>query len=154
MWMSGTRSFDVLGPVDHLIVEFPAGAVDELSFAGLLDLVDRGLIYVLDLEFVERPVQGEPRMIEFAAVAEGKALAVLAGASSGLLDDDDLRTVAESLAPGTVAAVVIFENLWIVPMLAALHQSGGRIVSENRVSVEDLLRALDRVEGSAARSEA
>ena len=151
--MSSSKSFDVLGPVDHLIVEFPAGAVNEQSFAELVDLVDRGLIYVLDLEFVERPVQGEPRVIDVSAVSEGPALSVLAGASSGLLDEDDLRSVAETLAPGTVAAVVIFENLWIVPMLSALHGSGGRIVSENRVSVEDLLGSLDRVEGAALRSE-
>jgi hypothetical protein len=147
--MSSSKSFDVLGPVDHLIVEFPAGAVDASSFAGLIDLVDRGLIYVLDLEFVSRPLQGDPYVLDAAALPGSPALSLLAGASSGLLDADDLRAVAETLAPGAVAAVVIFENRWIVPMLSTLHASGGRIVSENRVPVEDLLHALDRVEATA-----
>lgn len=123
--MSAATSPDVLGPVDHLIVEFPEGVVTAQAFAGLLDLVQRGLIYVLDLEFVERPVHGEPGLIDVAALSGDPGPSVLAGASSGLLDQDDLRAVAESLTPGTVAAVVIFENVWIVSMLSALRESGG-----------------------------
>jgi hypothetical protein len=146
--MSAVQAPDVLGPVDHLIVEFPAGAVTAAAFAGLLELVDRGLVYVLDLEFVERPEQGEPGLVDVSTLTSDPDLAVLSGSSSGLLDEGDLRAVAESLTPGTVAAVVIFENLWIGPMLSALLESGGRIVSENRVPVEDLLLALDRIEGS------
>ncbi len=146
--MGAVESSEVLGPVDHLIVEFPAGAVSAQGFAGLLDLVDRGLIYVLDLEFVERPEQGDPGLVDVSSLSNDPGLAVLAGASSGLLDEADLQAVAESLTPGTVAAVVIFENLWVAPMLSSLRESGGRIVSENRVPVEDLLLALDRIEGS------
>ena len=146
--MSAVDSPDVLGPVDHLIVEFPAGAVTAQGFAGLVDLVDRGLIYVLDLEFVERPAHGEPGLVDVSTLTSDPGLADLAGASSGLLDEDDLHAVAESLTPGTVAAVVIFENLWVAPMLASLRESGGRIVSENRIPVEDLHVALDRIEGS------
>ncbi len=152
--MSDVESADVLGPVDHLVVEFPAGAVTAQAFGGLLDLVDRGLVYVLDLEFVERPAQGAPRVIDVAAVSDDPTLAVLAGASSGLLDTDDLHAVAASLEPGTVAAVVIFENLWVLPMLASLREAGGRVVSENRVDVDDLLHALERVEQSDAPTDA
>ncbi len=150
--MSVSESPDVLGPVDHLIVEFPVGSVTAQAFAGLLDLVDRGLVYVLDLEFVERPMQGAPRVIDVADVSDDPGLSVLTGSSSGLLDADDLHAVAESLDPGTVAAVVIFENTWVVPMLDALGAAGGRVVSENRVPVDDLLLALDRSEGSAQSS--
>jgi hypothetical protein len=152
--MSDVEALDVLGPVDHLVVEFPAGAVTAQAFGGLLDLVDRGLVYVLDLEFVERPAQGAPRVIDVAAVSDDPALADLAGASSGLLDDDDLHEVAASLEPGTVAAVVIFESLWVVPMLASLREAGGRVVSENRVDVDDLLQALERVEQSGTLTDA
>jgi uncharacterized membrane protein len=111
-------------------------------------------VYVLDLEFVERPAQGAPRVIDVAAVSDDPALADLAGASSGLLDDDDLHEVAASLEPGTVAAVVIFESLWVVPMLASLREAGGRVVSENRVDVDDLLQALERVEQSGTLTDA
>jgi hypothetical protein len=145
--MSADES-DVLGPVDHLVVEFPTGTVTAGAFAGLLELVDRGLVYVLDLEFVERPATGDPRVVDVAAMSDDPALAVLTGASSGLLDADDLHAVAASLQPGAVAAVVIFEHVWMDPMLASLREAGGRIVSENRVGVEDLLQALDRVEPS------
>jgi hypothetical protein len=144
--MSAVKSVDVLAPVDHLIVEFAAGAVTTQAFAGLLDLVDRGLIYVLDLEFVERPIQGEPRLVDVSTLSDEPGLAVLSGASSGLLDDEDLLAVSASLEPGMVAAVVVFEHVWVKPALSALLGSGGRIVSENRVPVEDLLVALDRVE--------
>jgi hypothetical protein len=147
--MSQDATVDVLGPVDHLIVEFPAGAVSAQAFGGLVDLVERGLIVVLDLEFVTRPVDGEPELVDLLALTSDPALTPLAGASSGLLDAEDLTAVAEALAPGSVAAVVIFEHVWMAPMLADLTASGGRVVSENRVPVEDLLLALDRVEAVA-----
>lgn len=147
--MNASEADVELGPVDHLVVEFPAGRITAEGFRGLLDLVDRRLICVLDLEFVMRDDDGGIRMLEVADVSSDPEFAVLAGACSGLLDDEDLRTVADSLQPGTVGAVLIFEHLWVSPMLAGLRASGGRVVSENRVPVEDLLEALDRIEQSA-----
>jgi hypothetical protein len=102
-----------MGPVDHLVVEFPPGRIASEGFMLLLDLVARGAIDVLDLEFVGRASDGTVRGLDAAdlPIDVGADLAALAGSSSGLLDEDDLRMVGASIASGGFAAVVVYENL-------------------------------------------
>jgi hypothetical protein len=152
--MSEPRSLpapDEMGPVDHLVVEFPPGPIASEGFTVLLDLVARGAIDVLDLEFVERASDGTIRGVDAAdlPVGVGADLAALAGSSSGLLDEDDLRMVGASIAPGGMAAVIVYENLLAAQLVDGLRRAGGRVVSQNAVSVEDLLIAIDRMEAKA-----
>jgi len=139
-----------LGPVDHLVVEFPSGLLNGEGFATLIDLVERGVIYVLDLEFVERAMDGTVRLVDASSIANphGVDLSVLGGASSGLLDADDLHAVGEAIVPGALAAVLVYENLFAERLATALGRSGGRVVSSNLVSVDDLIAALERVEST------
>lgn len=144
--MTTNASYDELGPVDHLIVEFRDGRVPASAFTGLMELADQKVICVLDLEFVELSTDGHAKTLDAATVSSEPTLATLAGATSGLLDEEDLQTIAAALTPGSKAAVLIFENLWVNPMISAFRTAGGHIVSENRVPVDDLLIALDRID--------
>jgi hypothetical protein len=144
--VSTAATVDELGPVDHLIIEFPDGRITVDAFSGLIDLVDRRMICVLDLEFVTRAGDGTVAVVDVADLPQSDELSVIAGSSSGLLDEDDLASIGDALQRGALAAVLVFENLWIAPMLTAFRDSGGHIVSENRVPVEDLLVALERID--------
>lgn len=152
--MSDARSHpgpDEMGPVAHLVVQFPPGPIDGEGFVVLLDLVARGAIDVLDLEFVKRAPDGTVLGMDAADLPMdvGADLTALAGSSSGLLDEDDLRSVGASIEPGGVAAVIVYENLLAARLTAGLRRAGGRVVSQNAVSVEDLLTAIDRMESNA-----
>lgn len=130
---------DRFGPVDFVVVQFPGGRVDAAGFAQLLDLVDRGLIRVLDLEFVTVR-EGEVHTVPAAEL--GDAVAAFEGAGSGLLDREDLAEVAVQLQPGSVAAVLIYEELSLLGVLQAFEASGASVVAGGTVEVADLDSAL------------
>src|SRR5262249_55883862 len=105
---------DVLGPVDYLAVEFPSGNVTGAGFQPLTDLVRRGIIRVLDLEFVAKSADGAVRKVALDAVkhAAGVDVTLWRGAESGLLDRSDADNVASGIAPGSVAGILVYENVW------------------------------------------
>ncbi len=140
---------DELGPVDLLVVEFPSGVTGGEGFEVLLELVDSRVVYVIDLEFVERSNDGEVRVVELSALPNpnGLDLSPLDGSATSLLDADDIATVGQSIQPGGIAAILVYENLFAERLTAAFGRSGGRIVARNSVSVEDLSTALDHAEG-------
>jgi uncharacterized membrane protein len=143
---------DEMGPVDYVVLEWaddqPAtGEVQPL----LLELVDRGIIRILDIAFVAKGQDGSVSVIE---VGDGlHQLAALfgefSGASSGLLGDDDLQEAAAALNPGTSAAVLVWENRWAAPVAAALRRSGGQLVASGRIPVQAILASLDAVEAGS-----
>jgi hypothetical protein len=137
---------DVLGPISFLAVEFPGGRVTGEGFRLLMDLVERGTIRVLDLEFVARSAEGVVRTVELDAIEHTADVDVRTwqAAESRLLDASDLETIAAQLAPGGLAGIVVYENVWAVPLIAALDRNSARIIGEGRVDVEDVLAALDR----------
>jgi|GEM_PF-60354 len=133
-----------LGPIDYIVVEFPHNRLDGTALPLLVDLVDRGVIRVLDLVFVEKQ-DGVVRALEMHEVEEGggAALSVFEGASSGLLGDDDIAEAASALDEGTAAAILVYENAWAGPFAAALRRGGGRLVANGRIPVQSILAALD-----------
>lgn len=143
---------DRLGPVELLIIEFPRGEVRAEGFATMTDLVDRGIIAVLGLEFVRRTKEGVVEPVDIAdAVADAPDdLGFLIGASSGLLDLDDIAAVGESIEPGSLAGVLLFEHVWILPMIDAVHAGGARVLASARVDPGDLVAALDRLDGDGS----
>lgn len=128
-----------LGPVDYLVVEFGDAADVRAGFDHLLTLVDAGLIRVLDLEFVTG-AGGAAHTI--TATQAGPGLAEFDGASSGLLDRDDLDAVVADLAPEAKAAVLVYEELSILTVIEAWENAGARIVSEGPIDVDDIDTAL------------
>ncbi|HST70428.1 MAG TPA: DUF6325 family protein [Solirubrobacterales bacterium] len=139
-----------MGPIDYILVEWPGRQPNGEVAPHLVDLVDRGLIRILDLAFVAKDEDGSVAGLELADLGDGAAgLEVFEGASSGLLGDDDLTEAAAALEPGTSAAILVFENTWAAPFAAAVRRSGGQLVASGRIPVEDVLAALDAAEATA-----
>jgi Family of unknown function (DUF6325) len=140
------------GPIDYLVIEFPPGTMTGEGMPLLLDLVERGLIRILDLAFVTKGQDGAVAGVEIADLdGDGDLdLREFHGASSGLLDSDDLREAGAVLAPGTSAAVLVYENVWAAPLAAAFHRSGAQLVAGGRVPVDAVLASLDSVTDALA----
>lgn len=139
-----------MGPIDYLVVEFPGNRMTGEGFPLLVDLVDRGLIRILDLMFVRKEDDGSVAGMEIADLTgDGKLdLAVFEGASSGLLGQDDLEEAATALEPGSSAGILVYENLWAAPFATALRRGGARLVASGRIPVNAVLDALDAAEAA------
>lgn len=135
---------DILGPVDVVVVEFPGGVVGGAGFDRLLSLADTGIIRVLDLEFVARQPDGSIVSVEVADVAvDGVDLAPFAGASSNLVDATDLDVLHDALSPGSVAAVLLYEEQALNPVIAAWRSAGGRLALVGHLDPAELNEVLD-----------
>jgi len=139
---------DQMGPVDYLVVAFPTERMTGEAFPLLIDLVDRGVIRILDLEFIRKDDDGTVTTLSQIDLERMKVLeaALFDGATSGLLRPDDLSEAAAALDPGTAAAVLVYENVWAAPFAAALRRSGGQLVAAGHIPVQDLVAALDALE--------
>jgi hypothetical protein len=138
-----------MGPIDYLIVEWPGRQPDGTAAPHLIDLVERGLIRILDLTFLAKGEDGSVTRLEIADLGdEVAAFAEFDGASSGLLSEEDHDEAAAALEPGTSAALLVYENSWAAPFAAAVRGSGGQLVASGRIPIEDVLAALDAAEAS------
>jgi len=144
------RDTDEMGPIDYIVVEFPENRLDGEALPLLLDLVDRGIIRVLDLAFVRKSASGEVSAADLRNLdaTGGFDLTVFEGASSGILGDDDLEEAGAALAPGAAAGVLVYENTWAAPFAAALRRGGGSLVAGGRIPVEAVVAALDAADAS------
>jgi Family of unknown function (DUF6325) len=141
---------ETMGPVSYLIVEFPDNKMTGEGFAALVDLVDRGLIRLLDLEFVTRGSDGSVAAIQLADVDHDGQLdvAIFEGAGSGLLDQSDLDDAADAIQPGSSAGIVLFENRWAIPFVQGLRRGGAELVAAGYIPHGDLAASLDATEAS------
>jgi hypothetical protein len=140
--------FEDVGPIDYLVVEFPGNRMTGEGLPLLVDLVDRGIIRILDLVFVRKDDDGSVAGMEITDFdGDGRLdLAVFEGASSGLLGQDDIEEAAKALEPGSSAGILIYENRWAAPFAAALRRGGARMVASGRIPVPALVAALDATE--------
>ena len=140
---------DEIGPIDYLVIEWPDRQPTGEAAPLLLDLVDRGLIRIIDIAFVAKGEDGSVTALELSSLAEqSESLNQLDGASSGLLSDEDAEEAAAALEPGASAAILVYENRWAAPFAAALRRSGAQLVANGRIPVQGILAALDAVEAS------
>jgi Family of unknown function (DUF6325) len=141
-----------LGPVDIVVIGFPPDApMTGEAIPLLLDLVDRGIIRVLDVLFVMENADGtfsgfEAQDLEADRIGDFK---VFEGASSGLLGEEDVATAAEAIEPGTAAVIIVYENRWAGPFVAAVRRNGGMLIDNQRIPAQDLMDALDTVESAS-----
>lgn len=142
-----------VGPIDYLVVEWPAGTEPNgEGLTQLVDLVDRGIIRVLDLAFVRKETDGTMIKIELSDLdLDGNPdLAVFEGASSGLLGDEERDAAAAAVEPGSSAALLIYENRWAAPFATALRRGGAELVAAGRIPVNAIIAALDKLEAAEA----
>jgi hypothetical protein len=139
-----------MGPIDYVLVEWPGKQPEGEIAPHLVDLVDRGLIRILDLAFLAKGEDGTIAALEITDLGgEVTELAIFEGASSGLLDSEDLEQAGGALEPGTSAALLVYENTWAAPLAGAVRRSGGQLVASGRIPFTDVLAALDAVEATA-----
>jgi hypothetical protein len=142
---------DQMGPIDYLVVEFPGNKLTGEAFPLLVDLVDQGLVRILDLVFVRKDTDGSVAGLELKDLdGDGELdMSVFEGASSGLLGDEDIQEAGNVLMPGSSAGILVYENLWAAPFAAAVRRSGGQLVASGRLPVQAVLAALDAVEADS-----
>jgi Family of unknown function (DUF6325) len=141
-----------LGPVDIVVIAYPADApMTGEAVPIVLDLVERGIIRVLDAMFVVKEQDGTYSGFE-ATDLDSKGVgdfAAFEGASSGLLGDDDVAAAGDGIEPGSAAVIVVYENRWAAPFAAAVRRNGGTVVAFQRVPVQDLIESLEAAEATA-----
>lgn len=136
---------DEMGPIDYVVLEFPGAKLTGEGLPILVDLVDRGIIRILDLAFVLKETDGSLAGMAIADLdGDGELdLAIFEGASSGLLDSDDISEAGAILEPGSAAGILVYENTWAAPFAAAMRRSGAQMVASGRIPVQDILAKLD-----------
>ena len=138
-------SLDELGPVDYIVVEFPAGAS---NFTGemateLRALVDSGTIRVIDVLILTKDADGTVEATELSDVAELGELETIAAELADLLAADDVAHLAAAMEPGSTAGVLIWENLWAAPFASAARRSGGQLIADGRIPLQAIIASIE-----------
>jgi hypothetical protein len=140
---------EVHGPIDVVVLEFPN--TDNMrgeAAAALLDLVDQGIVSIYDLLIVKKEEDGSFSGINISDLSSDDlgGFVAFAGARSGLLGDDDLAAAGELMTPGSVAALIVYENTWARGFVAGVRAAGGELVASTRIPATDVMAALDELE--------
>jgi len=142
-----TEDIEEMGPIDYVLVEWPDNEPTGEAIPYLVDLVDSGLIRILDLAFIVKNEDGSVTEMEISDLGgDAESFAIFEGASSGLLDESDHADAAEALEAGKAAALLVYENRWAGPFASAVRRSGGQLVASGRIPVQALLASLDATE--------
>jgi Family of unknown function (DUF6325) len=144
------RPLDELGPVDYLVVEFPAGAS---NFTGemateLLALVDGGIIRVIDVLILTKDASGAVEAMELSDVPELGELQALEAELAELLAEDDVAHLAAAMDPGSTAGVLIWENIWAAPFGAAARRAGGQLIANGRIPIQAIIASIEADEAT------
>ncbi len=145
-----TDDLDEMGPIDYIVVEFPGSKMNGEAFPHLIDLVDRGIVRILDLVFVTKELDGSVKGIAIADFDDDGELdlAVFEGASSGLISDDDIQEAGGILEPGSSAGILVYENVWAGPFAAAVRRGGGQLGASGRIPIQAMLAALEAADAA------
>lgn len=143
-------ALEEMGPIDYVIVEFPGSKMTGEGLPLLVDLVDRGIIRLIDLVLVKKEVDGTLTRLEIADFdGDGTLdLAVFEGVSSGLIGDDDVSEASSVLEPGNSAGILVYENTWAGPFAAALRRGGAQMVASGRIPIQAILASLEAAEAA------
>jgi hypothetical protein len=137
----------VMGPISYLIVEFPGNKMTGESLPALLDLVDKGLIRILDLEFITRHDDGSVEALSLRELDTGEFdVSVFEGVSSGLLDQSDYDDAKDAISPGASAGILLFENRWAAHFVQTLRDSEAQLVAAGYIPLADIAASLDATE--------
>lgn len=139
---------EVHGPVDFLLLEFQGKEFKGEVAAAIMDLVAKGIVRIFDLLVVVKEADGTVSgfNVEDLSADSLGGFEIFEGAQSGLVGEEDVTEVAEALAPGTIAALIVYENTWAIPFVRAARDAGGEVVASARIPAQDVMDALDAVE--------
>jgi hypothetical protein len=145
-------ALDELGPIDYLVVEFPAGAS---NFTGemareLVKLVDAGTIRVVDILILQKDADGSVEAMELSDIGELGELQAIEAQLAELLAEEDVLNLAACMEPGSVAGVLIWENLWAAPFASAARRSGGQLIANGRIPIQAIIASIEADEALAA----
>jgi Family of unknown function (DUF6325) len=146
---------DQLGPVDYVVVEFPAGAS---NFTGemaeeLVRLVNSGTIRLIDVLILTKNEDGTVDAMELSDIEELGELQALEAQLAELLAEDDVENLAAAMDPGSTAGVLIWENLWAAPFAAAARRSGGQLIATGRIPIQAIIASIEADEATATATE-
>jgi hypothetical protein len=141
--MTVTTHTEAHGPVDFVLLEFPDDHLTGDAAEALADLVEHGVIRLYDLTVVHKR---DDESVEVLQIDDVDGFRQFAGASSGLLDDEDISMAAAAMEAGKVAALIVYENAWAIPFVAAAQRSGGELIASERIPAPDVMAALDALE--------
>ena len=149
------RSLDELGPVDYIVVEFPAG---KTNFTGevvkeLLALVDSGTVRVIDVLILTKNADGSVEATELADMDDLGPLQAVEAQLADLLAADDVEHLAAAMDPGSTAGVLIWENLWAAPFASAARRSGGQLIADGRIPIQAIIASIEADEASTSRGD-
>lgn len=139
-----------LGPIDYIVIEYPNGNPTGDALPHLIDLVDRGLVRILDVAILAKGADGDVAVVSLDEVQDSAAgdFSVFAGATSGLLGEEDIAEAAAILSPGAIGAILVYENTWAAPFATALRKAGAQLIASGRIPVNALLAALEEEENA------
>jgi Family of unknown function (DUF6325) len=137
---------DEMGPIDYVIIEWPGEQPTGAAMPKLLELVDSGIIRIIDIAFVGKDRSGAVYAMDLSDFDGDGNFAFFEGASSGIIGSSDLEEAATAIEPGTSAAVLIWENRWAAPVAVALRRSGAQLVASGRIPIQGILAALEEAE--------
>jgi hypothetical protein len=133
-----------IGPIDYVLLEFPGSEFKGEILPEISRLVNSGMVRILEILVVRKTEDGSIDVVDLDEVGvPTAAVAHLSAGTLGLLGDEDIAAAAEALEPGTTAGLLIWENLWAIPMANAVRRAGGQLVATGRIPVQDLIEALD-----------
>jgi len=153
--MMTNTALDELGPVDYLVVEFPAGAS---NFTGemvdeLLSLVDAGTIRVIDVLILTKDANGSIEAAELSDLADLGPLQTIEAQLAELLAEDDVVNLAAAMDPGSTAGVLIWENLWAAPFASAARRAGGQLIANGRIPIQAIIASIEADDDSLSEGE-
>ena len=149
------QALDGLGPVDYLVIEFPAGEAD---FSGeiaeeLVRLVEAGTIRLIDAIVLTKDADGSVDAVEFEDLEDLGPLVALEAELAELLAAEDVEQLANAMEPGSVAGVIVYENLWAAPFAAAARRAGGQLIASGRIPIQAIIASLEADEANEANEE-
>ena len=149
-----TETIDDLGPVDWVVIEFPGSKLNGEIAPVLKDYVDRKLIKVLDLLFLKKDADGSIEAFEASDLEDGEIgeLRAYETKLAMLLSEQDVLDLAETIEPGSSAAVLVWENSWAAPFATAVRHSGGQLAASGRIPIQALIAAIEADEADEAES--
>ncbi|HOT57225.1 DUF6325 family protein [Actinotalea sp.] len=146
--MTTTDTERAHGPIDFLLLEFPSADRQSEAADAMFELVDNGTVRLLDLVVVRKFADGGVEVLDLDTLAGEVSFTRFSGARSGLLGPEDIAQASEAIEHGSLAALIVFENSWAAPFVAAVRRGGGDVIASMRIPAADVMDALDALEST------